>query len=81
MEDGDGTTEWTMSRININILDRYHFVGAISHARTLAIMILSKFSECTMGSDGMLPAIEAVRRAALSPDDLLGFNLLFVRSH
>ena len=44
-------------------------------------MILSKFSECTMGSDDMLPAIEAVRRAALSPDDLLGFNLLFVRSH
>ena len=33
-----------------------------------------------MGSDDMLPAVEAVRRAVLSPDDLLGFNLLFVRS-
>ncbi len=77
MEGGGGTTEWIMSRINIYTLDRYHFVGAISHARTLAI---ADFSECTRGSDGILTAMEAVRRAVLSPDDLLGYNLLFVRA-
>ncbi len=32
------------------------------------------------GGDGILSAMEAVRRAVLSPDDLLGYNLLFVRS-
>ena len=34
-----------------------------------------------MERDDILPDMEAVRRAVLSPDDLLGFNLLlFVRS-
>ena len=47
MDDGGGTTEWTMSRINIYILDRYHLVGAIWHARTLAIIIINRVLECT----------------------------------
>ena len=33
------------------------------------------------GSDDILPAMGAVRRAVLSPDDLLGYKLFIVRSH
>ena len=80
-EVGGGTTEWIMSHININTLDRYHLVGAISHARILAIIIINRVSECTGGIDDILPAMEAVRRAVLSPDDLVGCNLFLVRSH
>ena len=70
-----------MSRININILAHKLFIEAVSYARTLAIVSISGFSECTMGRDDILPVIEVVRQAVLSPDDLLGYNLLFVRSH
>jgi hypothetical protein len=70
-----GTTEWTMSRININILDRYHFRWS-DFARTQPRHNnISGFSECIVGRDNLEPAMEDVRRAVLSPDDLLDYKL------